>query len=133
MTSGTRGTGASLLGRRIAAGLATVGLSAAGGALLVHGPQQDWWIAPLVIMALGLVAIATVVGTVWSGQAVGLLLGTPPLSVYVGIQAYREADPHGSIAVLVITVLALTVSAASWGLTFMIRRRGEGRYEPWAS
>lgn len=120
------------MGRRIVAGLATAGLSAAGGVLLIHGPQQERWIVPLVTMALGLVAVATVIGTVWSGQVVGLLLGTPPLSIYLGIRAYRGADPHGSIAVLVITVLALTVSAASWGSTFMIRRRGKG-HEPWAS
>lgn len=90
-----------------------------GGVVLVQGPPQGRTMV-LLTTGMGLVAVATVVGTVWSGQVVGLLLGAPPLSIYFGIHALEEVDPQGSIAVLVITALALGTSVVSWALTSVV-------------
>ena len=117
------------MGRKIAAGLATAGLSITGAFVLMYGALHAWWLAALLalIVSMGLVVVATVVGTLWSGEAVGLLLGAPPLSVIWWIAIIEEGDAQGGIAGVFITLLALAVSAASWGLAFaMIRRSRKG-------
>ncbi len=129
MTGDFKKTGASLLGRRIAATLVATALSAIGGALswelLLYGG------ALALTLAMGLVAVATVIGTLGLGRmglVVGPLLGATPLSVIFWVQVINEGDPQGPIAAIIVTFMALCVSAASWGFTFaVIRRRNRRR------
>lgn len=127
MTSSTAGTGVSLLGRRIAAGLATAGLSVTGAFVLMYGALHDWWLVALIglIVSMGLVAVATVVGTLRSGRAIGLLLGAPPLVVIWWIAIEQEGDAQGGIAGIFITLIAIAVSATSWGVTYDRSRGGK--------
>lgn len=132
MTSGIGAQGAIRPGRRIAAGLATAGLSVTGAFILVYGLPEDWPIALLsLVMAMALVAVATVIGTLRSGRGIGLLLGAPPLSIVSWIAVAREDDPLGGLFAFFITAIAVVVCVASWAVTSDgARKRRNGRSDP---
>lgn len=119
---------------KVAVGAAAAGISAIGGAVLTAGsaPQQSTLVFVLSFLAwMVLVALATVVGTVWAEPAVGLLAGAPPLLVIWWFVIAQETDAQAGIAFLIVMLLALGASGAAWGTTFaLMRRREERRQQP---
>ena len=122
MAIDTRGTRTRRAGNRIAAALAAAGLSAMSVLVLVHGLLGDSEVLAWAFfaVAMALVAAATVVGTLWSGLAVGPPVAVLPVSVVTWVGVLLEGDPLGGVVGFFVTSVASIVSALSWGATFAV-------------
>ena len=111
--------GINRVGRRVASGVATAGMSVAGGftAVLVDGRTSDAEAGLRLAAGLVLVAVATFVGTMWSGRAVGLVAGTLPFLAIAYVALEVENDSMKAVAGFFYTAYVAMVAAAGWGLT----------------
>lgn len=127
MARGMREAGNIPRGRRVAVSVVAAALSALGGALLTYGPIEGQWFYVLLAGALGLVVVATVVETLWSGRVEGPFVGALPLSVVYWIGLDLSADAQAGLAGLFISFYAIVVATVTWwlALTGIDRRKRE--------